>query len=113
MAHTRGSGHGYRPKSERPEPAGAPPHGSPLGSQGDPIAEMHAKTTALHKFVKDRAHEHNAEPVFWESLGYALGSAEALLQNGDIVGAVRMRAWFLSEAGAWENHPDYPVEAAR
>ncbi|MGA5416689.1 hypothetical protein [Streptomyces pseudogriseolus] len=30
--------------------------------------------------------EHNAELVFWESLGYALGSAEAFLQNGDIVG---------------------------
>lgn len=113
MAHTRGSGHGYRPKGERPEPTEAPPHGSPLGSQSDPIAEMHAKITAMHAFVKARAQEQITEPRFWESIGYALGAAEESLHHGDIVGAVRKLAWYRGEAERWRNHPDYPVEAAR
>ncbi|MFZ4248201.1 hypothetical protein ACOZDF_23345 [Streptomyces griseoincarnatus] len=56
MAHTRGSGHGYSPKGERPEPTEAPPHSSPPGSQGDPTAKRHAKNAALQK--KQERHIH-------------------------------------------------------
>ncbi|WP_196421317.1 hypothetical protein [Streptomyces sp. E1N211] len=106
---------GYSPQGFRPEPTEAPPHGSPIAAPADADAftEMHAKITAMHKFVKARAQEQITEPRFWESIGYALGAAEESLHHGDIVGAVRKLAWYRGEAERWRSHPDYPVEAAR
>lgn len=98
MAHTRGSGHGHSPKGERPDPTEAPPYGSPLGSQGNSLAETHVKITGA---------------MFWESTGYALGAAEKFLRHGDILSGVRALAGYRDQAERWNNYPDYPVEAAR
>ncbi|RSS94251.1 hypothetical protein EF903_06855 [Streptomyces sp. WAC05292] len=47
-------------------------------------------------------------PLFHESLGFAMGYAEACMQHGDIVGAVRKLEWMRNEAKRWEHHPDFP-----
>jgi hypothetical protein len=51
--------------------------------------------------------------VFWESVGYALGYAEAALEHRDRAGAARNLEWFRAEAARWEGHPDYPAETDR
>ncbi|WP_404949036.1 MICOS complex subunit MIC60 [Streptomyces sp. ARC14] len=75
---------------------------------------MSERITTLHTFVKARAGERPVvTPTFWESLGYALGRAEAYLDCGDIVGAARQLGWFRTEARKWSEHPEFPTEAAR
>ncbi|MFD3328576.1 hypothetical protein [Streptomyces sp. NPDC058701] len=47
-------------------------------------------------------------PLFHESLGFAMGYAEACVENGDIVGAVRKLEWMRNEAKRWKHHPEFP-----
>ncbi|MEU0857518.1 hypothetical protein ABZ352_19045 [Streptomyces griseofuscus] len=77
-------------------------------------AELHGHIVKLHAFVKARSEEAaNVSPAFWTSLGHTLGSAEAYLDCGDIVGAVRQAAWYRKVAARWSDHPDFPAEAAQ
>ncbi|MFG2408781.1 hypothetical protein ACGFR8_31445 [Streptomyces brevispora] len=70
---------------------------------------MSAQLEALHTFLKARA---AATPVvaprFYEALGYARGYADACVEKGDIVGAVRQLSWMRNEARKWADHPDHP-----
>ncbi|MEV0487253.1 hypothetical protein AB0I69_42475 [Streptomyces sp. NPDC050508] len=112
------NGRGYSPHGTRPEPTTAPPTPSPLappdGGSIDAYADMSAQLAALHTFLRARAAESaDVTPLFYESLGYALGYADACMEQRDIVGAVRKLAWMRNEAKRWEGHPDYPAEAGR
>ncbi|WWM28821.1 hypothetical protein QBW33_35215 [Streptomyces sp. B21-104] len=96
----------------------APASGSPIasaeGSGIDAYADMSAVLAALHTFLRARAAETPVvTPLFHESLGYAMGYAEACMEKRDIVGAVRKLAWMRNEAARWADHPDFPAEAAR
>ncbi|MFB8025983.1 MULTISPECIES: hypothetical protein [unclassified Streptomyces] len=84
-----------------------------MASEQDAFTELAAKILTLHAFVDARATERVTSPFFWKSLGYALGSAEAHLKCRDIVGSVRQFEWLRNEAARWEDHPEFPVEAAR
>lgn len=77
--------------------------------QRDAVAELRAQLVQLHAFVKARAAETVAAPLFWESIGYALGEGEAHLAQGDTVRAAEQIAWFRTEAARWQDHPDYPT----
>ncbi|WP_330335608.1 hypothetical protein OHS33_38905 (plasmid) [Streptomyces sp. NBC_00536] len=109
MTHTRG----YSPRGERPEPTTAPatppPVSPPTGPSIDAHAEMIAQLGLWHGFLRARAAETPVvNPLFHESLGYAMGAAEAFLEHADIVGAVRKLEWMRNEADRWERHPDFP-----
>lgn len=88
------NGRAYGPKGHRPEPTTAPATGSPISPPElpnvDAYADMSAHSPALHMLLKARAAENPVVPPFFhESLGYALGYAEACMEKRDIVGAVR------------------------
>ncbi|KIF04738.1 hypothetical protein PL81_16990 [Streptomyces sp. RSD-27] len=73
---------------------------------------MAAQLGSWHAFLRARAAETPVvNPFFHESLGYAMGSAEAFLEHEDIVGAVRKLEWMRNEARRWEQHPDFPASA--
>ncbi|MGW0562912.1 hypothetical protein ACWDZ4_20390 [Streptomyces sp. NPDC003016] len=109
---------GYSPKGHRPEPTTAPSTGSPISRAEDhgieAYAEMSAQLATLHSFLKARAAETPVvTPFFHESLGYAMGYAEACMEKRDIVGAVRKLEWMRNEAKRWEDHPEYPSKDDR
>ncbi len=112
------NGRGYSPQGHRPEPTTAPATGSPLPPPERPsidaYADMSAQLGALCSFLKARSAEALVvDPLFRESLGYALGYAEACMEKRDIVGAVRKLEWMRNEAERWADHPDFPMEARR
>ncbi|MER6230977.1 hypothetical protein ACFUC2_04750 [[Kitasatospora] papulosa] len=75
---------------------------------------MSAALAALHTFLRARAAETPVvTPLFHESLGYAMGYAEACMEKRDIVGAVRKLEWMRNESQRWAAHPDFPAEARR
>ncbi|MFH8738895.1 hypothetical protein [Streptomyces sp. NPDC017964] len=60
---------------------------------------MSARLSAQYRFLKGRAAEPPVVSAFFhESLGYAMGYAEACMEKRDIVGAVRKLAWMRNEA---------------
>ncbi|MFF0754367.1 hypothetical protein [Streptomyces sp. NPDC004267] len=108
---------GYSPQGHRPEPTKAPATGSPLASPERPdidaYADMSAQLELLHSFLKARAAESPVvTPLFYESLGYARGYAEACMEKQDVVGAVRKLEWMRNEAKRWQDHPDWPGRTA-
>lgn len=108
----------YSPKGSRPEPTTAPATPAPCTPADDrsvdAYADMSAQLAALHTFLRARAAETPVvAPLFHESLGYAMGYAEACMEKQDIVGAVRKLEWMRNEAKRWADHPDFPAEARR
>ncbi|AWI32717.1 hypothetical protein [Streptomyces tirandamycinicus] len=97
---------GYRPQESRPTPPVS------TAADTDVFTELRDQITALHSFVKDRASEQVTTPLFWQSIGYALGHGEACIEHRDVVGAVRRLEWFRTEAERWEDHPNYPARKA-
>jgi hypothetical protein len=80
----------------------------------DAYADISAQLTSLHTFLRARAAETPVvTPLFHESLGYAMGYAEACMEKRDIVGAVRKLEWMRNEAKRWADHPVFPTEARR
>jgi hypothetical protein len=76
----------------------------------DAFADLRFRLTVLVNFVSARLAEDGGSAMFERSLGYAQGYAEACLDCGDIVGAVRKVEWLRKEATArWADHPDYPA----
>ncbi|WP_030372449.1 hypothetical protein [Streptomyces rimosus] len=83
-------------------------------SEDDGARELAAQVDKLHRFLQERGTERVATPLFWESLGYARGRAEAHLAHGDTARAAQMLRWFQNEAEAQgKDHPDFPAEGAR
>lgn len=112
------NGRGYSPRGHRPEPTTAPPTPAPgtlaAGHPVDAYADISAALAALHTFLRARAGETPVvTPLFHESLGYAMGYAEACMEKRDIVGAVRKLEWMRNEAKKWADHPDFPAEVRR
>ncbi|MEU7228888.1 hypothetical protein [Streptomyces chrestomyceticus] len=82
--------------------------------EDDGARELAAQIDKLPRFLQERGTERVATPLFWESLGYARGRAEAHLAHGDTVRAAQMMRWLRNEAAAHgENHPDFPVDGER